>query len=164
MNVLATLDVVEEESIDVGSFKHSAAQANLAFLLKRIGKYTVLTDLSLDISQADISQFDINTKEEITPDVCIYLKRQRNLQNDILRMAEMPLLAIEVLSPKQEIYDILEKFKLYFSLGVQSCWLVTPSTRTVFVYSAPDRFVTFGTGEVIDEALGIQIPVEEIFE
>lgn len=164
MNVLATLDVVEEESIDVGSFKHSAAQANLAFLLKRIGKYTVLTDLSLDISQVDISQFDINMKEEIKPDVCIYLKRQRNLQNDILLMAEMPLLAIEVLSPKQEIYDILEKFKLYFSLGVQSCWLVTPSTRTVFVYSAPDRFVTFGTGEVIDEALGIQIPVEEIFE
>ena len=55
--------------------------------------------------------------------MCIYLKRQRNLQNDILRMSEMPLLAIEVLSPKQGIYDILEKFKLYFSLGVQSCWL-----------------------------------------
>jgi hypothetical protein len=41
---------------------------------------------------------------------------------------------------------------------------VTPSTRTVFVYSAPDRFVTFGTGEVIDQSLGIQISVEEIFE
>lgn len=164
MSELTMLHEVEEESVDVGSFKHSSAQANLAFLLKRIGKYKVLTDLSLDISKADISQFDINTKEEIKPDVCIYLKRERNLQNDILRMSEMPLLAIEVLSPKQGIYDILEKFKLYFSLGVQSCWLVTPSTRTVFVYSAPDRFVTFGMGEVIDESLGIQIPVEEIFE
>ena len=39
---------------------------------------------------------------------------------------------------------------------------MTPSTRTVFVYSAPDRFVTFGTGEVIDQSLGIQISVEEI--
>ncbi|MFN8493316.1 MAG: Uma2 family endonuclease [Caldilineaceae bacterium] len=164
MNALATLDTLEEESVDVGSYKHSSAQANLTFLLKRLGQYAVLTDLSLDISKADISQFDISTKEEIKPDVCIYLKRQRNLQNDILRMTEMPLLAIEVLSPKQGVYDILEKFKLYFALGVQSCWLVIPSTRTVFVYSAPDRFVTFGTGEVIDELLGIQLPIEEIFE
>ncbi|MEZ4737110.1 MAG: Uma2 family endonuclease [Caldilineaceae bacterium] len=87
-----------------------------------------------------------------------------NLLDDILRMSEMPLLAIEVLSPKQGGYDILEKFKLYFTLGVQSCWLVIPNTRTVVVYSTPDSFATFGTGEVIDESLGIQIPVEEIFE
>jgi len=155
---------VEEESVDVGSFKHSSAQANLAFLLKRLGKYSVLTDLSLDISKVDISKFDISTKEEIKPDVCIYPKRKMNLLDDILRMSEMPLLAIEVLSPKQGVYDILEKFKLYFALGVQSCWLVIPNTRTVVVYSAPDGFATFGTGEVIDESLGIQIPIEEIFE
>ncbi len=164
MNALATLDVVEEESVDVGSFKHSSAQANLAFLLKRLGKYAVLTDLSLDIRTVDISQFDISTKEEIKPDVCIYPKRKMNLLDDILRMSEMPLLAIEVLSPKQGVYDILEKFKLYFALGVQSCWLVIPNTRTVLVYSAADSFATFGTGEVIDKLLGIQIPIEEIFE
>jgi Uma2 family endonuclease len=164
MNTVATLDSLEEESLDVGSFKHSSAQANLAFLLKRIGKYSVLTDLSLDISTVDISQFDISTKEEVKPDVCIYPKRKMNLLDDILRMSEMPLLAIEVLSPKQGVYDILEKFKLYFALGVQSCWLVIPNTRTVVVYATPSSFATFGTGEVIDEALGIQIPVEEIFE
>lgn len=164
MSELAILDDLEEESVDVGSFKHSSAQANLAFLLKRLGKYSVLTDLSLDISAVDISQFNISTKEEIKPDVCIYPKRTMNLLDDILRMSEMPLLAIEVLSPKQGVYDILEKFKLYFTLGVQSCWLVIPNTRTVLVYSGPNRFATFGTGEVIDEVLGIRIPIEEIFE
>lgn len=164
MSEFATLDYMEEESVDVGSFKHSSAQANLAFLLKRLGKYSVLTDLSLDISTVDISQFDISTKEEIKPDVCIYPKRKMNLLDDILRMSEMPLVAIEVLSPKQGVYDILEKFKLYFALGVKSCWLVIPNTRTVLVYSAPDSFATFGTGEVIDKQLEIQIPIEEIFE
>lgn len=108
MNTLATLDSFEEQSLDVGSFKHSSAQANLAFLLKRLGQYSVLTDLSLDISKVDISQFDISTKEEVKPDVCIYPKRKMNLLDDILRMSEMPLLAIEVLSPKQGVYEIFE--------------------------------------------------------
>ncbi len=71
MNTLATLDYLEEESVDVGSLKHSSAQANLAFLLKRLGKYSVLTDLSLDISTVDVSRFDISTKEEIKPIVTI---------------------------------------------------------------------------------------------
>jgi len=31
----------EQEFDDMGSFNHSTVQANLAYLLKRIGKYTV---------------------------------------------------------------------------------------------------------------------------
>jgi Uma2 family endonuclease len=77
-------------------------------------------------------------------------------------MSEMPLLAIEILSPKQGIYDILEKFKIYFTLGIKSCWLVIPATATVTVYSL-EGFKSFNSGEVVDETLNIHLLIAEIF-
>jgi len=149
---------------EVGSLNHSAIQANLAFLLKRLGIYSVCINLSLDIGNIDTEKFDLMLSSEIQADVSLYPKRKLDPTNDILKMTEMPLLAIEIVSPKQGIYEILEKFKLYFALNIQSCWLVLPSTQTVTVYAAPDQFRTFGEGEVLDEVLNIHLPIAEIFE
>lgn len=149
---------------EVGSLNHSAIQANLAFLLKRLGIYSVCVNLSLDIGNVDASQFDLILASEIQSDVSLYPKRKLDPVNDILQMTEMPLLTIEIVSPMQGIHEILEKFKLYFTLNIQSCWLVIPSTQTVTVYSAPDQFRTFGEGEVLDEVLNIHLPIAEIFE
>ncbi len=153
-----------EESTDVGSYNHSAVQANLAYLMKRIGRYSVVSDLSLDVSGIDLTKFDVTIREEIKPDVCIYPKRKIQPTHDILKMREMPLLAIEILSPKQGLYEILEKFKVYFALGIKSCWLVIPNTQAVTVYSSPDLFSNFFTGEVIDPTIGVQVPIEDIFD
>jgi Uma2 family endonuclease len=81
-----------------------------------------------------------------------------------LRMREMPLLAIEILSPKHGTYDILEKFKAYFELGVLSCWLVDPALRTVTVYASTTDWATFSGNEVIDEQIGINLPLDAIFD
>ncbi len=78
-------------------------------------------------------------------------------------MKEMPLLVIEILSPRQGVYDIVEKFKVYFALGIQSCWLVEPILSTVTIYSAMDNYHTFSSGEVVDGTLGIRLPLQEIF-
>ena len=76
----------------------------------------------------------------------------------------MPLLAIEILSPKQGMDDVLAKFQAYFALGVKSCWLVTPALEAVTVYSSLDNFKIFGkNGEVVDEVLGISVPLAKIF-
>lgn len=161
MSELAILDRVEETG-DMGSYNHSTVQANLAFLFKRTGQFSVSTELSLDISQfqADHLQFG----NEIKPDVCIYPKRRLSRPYDILKMIEMPLVAVEILSPKQGAYEILEKFEVYFALGVKSCWLVDPTTEIVAVYSALDQHQPFSTGEIIDDRVGIRIPLAEIFE
>lgn len=153
-----------EYTNDVGSLNHSAIQANLTFLLKRLGTYSVFTDLSLDISKADLSRFDLSVREEIKPDVCLYTKRRIDPTQDVLKMIEMPLLAIEILSPRQGLYEITEKFKLYFSLGVKSCWLVIPTNQTVTVYSNMQTFQNFVIGDVVDPALALQLPLAEIFE
>ena len=85
-----------EEFDDMGSFNHSTVQANLAYLLKRTGKYTVSVELSLDSSSLNKDQF--NVKDEVIPDVCIYPKRRLAQPRDILKMAEMPLMIITRLS------------------------------------------------------------------
>ncbi|MEZ4869875.1 MAG: Uma2 family endonuclease [Caldilineaceae bacterium] len=161
MNDLILLDEVEEVS-EMGSYNHSTTQANLAFLLKRTGKYTVSTELSLDVSQFHADHITLGN--EIRPDVCIYPKRGMSRPYDILKMTEMPLLAVEILSPKQGSQEILEKFEVYFALGVKSCWLVDPTTEVVTVYSTLEQPHSFSVGEVVDEKLGIRLPLEEVFE
>lgn len=152
-----------EESIDMGSFNHGYIQARLVVLFDRTGVYTPVTELSLDVSGIDLSQFDIRTKEEAKPDIAIYPRRGLSRPTDILRMSEMPLLTVEILSPKQGSYDILEKFKAYFALGVKSCWLVDPAINTVTVYSSIDRWRTFSSGDVVDDTLGITLSLDELF-
>lgn len=158
-----TIESELEESVDMGSFNHGYTQARLIVLFDKIGHYTPVTELSLDVSGIDLSQFDLKTKEEMKPDICLYPKRGRSRPRDILRMTEMPLLAVEILSPKQGTYDILEKFKVYFALGISSCWLVDPAINTVTIYSANETWQTFSNHEVIDEQVGIKLPLDEIF-
>ncbi|MEZ4867433.1 MAG: Uma2 family endonuclease [Caldilineaceae bacterium] len=154
----------EEEMDEVGSLNHSAIQANLAFLFKRLGTYSVFTELSLDVSNADLSVFDLSVRSELKVDVCLYARRPINPVKDILKMKEMPLLAVEIVSPRQGLYEITEKFKLYFALGVKACWLVIPNTQTVTVYADMDNFHTFVSDEVVDAVLEIHLPFTPIFE
>lgn len=152
-----------EDLDDMGSFNHGYIQMRLGVLFDRLGAYTPVSEVSLDVSGVDLSQFDLRTKEEIKPDICLYPKRGLSRPKDILKMMEMPLLVVEILSPRQGTYDILEKFRLYFELGVQSCWLVEPAINTVTVYSSMIDWTTFTAGDVIDTKLGIRLPTSEIF-
>lgn len=151
-----------EDTDEIGSLNHSAVQANLSYLLKKQGAYSVYTELSLDVSGLDPQHFHV--KDEIKPDVCVYPKRKLSRPYDILKMTEMPLLAIEILSPKQSNYEILQKFEVYFAAGVQSCWLVDPVTEVVAVYSTFEQPKTFSTNDVIDEKLELRLPLAEIFD
>lgn len=110
-------------------------QANPAYLLKAMGGYTVFIELSLDVSHLDRERYQV--KDELVPDVALYPKRPFSLPRDILRMTEMPLRVVEILSPRQGTAGILEKFEAYFALGIPSCWLVDPLTQTVHVYQSP---------------------------
>lgn len=100
-----------EEFADGGSFNHGYLLIRLGILLDRLDAYTAVGDVSLDVSSVDLSKFDLKTREEIKPDVCLYPKRGLLQPKDILKMKEMPLLAVEILSPKQGLYDIVEKFR-----------------------------------------------------
>ncbi len=80
-------------------------------------------------------------------------------------MQQMPLLAIEVLSPEQGIEEILAKFDAYFALGVKSCWLVEPAVDVLHVYPQPDQHSTFDMNDIdiVDEIMDIRLPIQKIF-
>ncbi len=79
-------------------------------------------------------------------------------------MTDLPIMAVEIVSPTQTIQEVLDKFPIYFQAGIGSCWLVVPQTKTVAVYAAPtDAQVVSMTGDVVDSVLGIRIPLDQIF-
>lgn len=72
--------------------------------------------------------------------------------------------AIEVLSFHQFSSSLVEKFKAYFALGIQSCWLVEPLTPSIHVYTSPEHWRTFGIDDELTlEEYAIQFPVAEVF-
>ncbi len=136
------------------SYHHAYLSSNLIAALHQFKTYSVFSELTLQIEGKDY-----------IPDVCLYLKKPMNFAGgDILRMTELPLLAIEVLSPTQGTQEIIDKFKIYFAAGIKSCWLIIAPAQTVVVYASSEQAKTFSSGELIDNVMSIQLPLKDIFE
>lgn len=156
----------EYKKQDMPSRNHSLTVGRLTGLFFNDERFTVMPELSLDITQTDLSQFELKAKDELVPDISLYsYEVDKSEPLDELKMAEMPLLAIEVLSPCQGVDEIIAKFQAYFALGVKSCWLVIPATESITIYSQPQQYKTFGTdsNEVFDEIMDIRLPIKKVF-
>jgi Uma2 family endonuclease len=77
-----------------------------------------------------------------------------------------PALAVEVLSGGNTPGEMARKLKEYFLAGMRLVWFVDPRTRTVQVFTAPDRSITLTEKDTLDggDVLpGFAIPVKRIF-
>ena len=76
----------------MGSRNHSYVQANLPIAFAQLGKFVVFAELSLDIGG-----------KEYKPDICLYplADEPKSLAQDVVRETRLPLLAVEILSPRQ---------------------------------------------------------------
>jgi len=101
-------EIIEEESVDMPSKKHSTAQTNITGLLYNDERFTTFVELTLDTTKLDLTQFGIKDKDGLVPDVCAYLEPPGDDDelSDEIRVTKMPDLAIEVLSPRQTITDL----------------------------------------------------------
>jgi len=166
---MAELIEVEDEVI-MGSVNHSLAQGRITILLGTDERFEVMPELSLDVSQIDLKRFNLKAKDELVPDISVYTGTppipDKEIEDDILKVSQMPELAIEVLSPRQTIGELTRKIKAYFSIGVKSCWLVVPSMEAIDVYSQPNQHKTFTVNdtEVFDELMNIHLPIQKVFE
>jgi len=135
------------------SYQHSYVQVNLIAALKALPQFSVFSELSLDIQG-----------KEYVPDICVYAKRAVHFgEKDILRMTEMPIVAMEIMSPSQSVQDALTKIETYLTVGVKSCWLVFPTATSLNIYTAIDQVQIFKTGDAVDPVLDIRIPLDVIF-
>ncbi|MBF0118776.1 MAG: Uma2 family endonuclease [Desulfobacterales bacterium] len=135
------------------SFNHSFVHGRLIRLLGNIDKYEIFPELSIEINGV-----------EHKPDISIYSKKKRIQQKDIIKMVELPLVTIEILSPTQPIQDLIDKFEIYFNAGIKSCWLVIPHAKSIVIYSSLDHYKTYSDDKVIDNLFNIELSIIDIFE
>ena len=133
------------------SVVHSRLQVNLAHELRKTTDYAVYSELTIVVDG-----------EEYKPDLCAYSYRDVDWKHDVVRTTELPLLAIEIVSPRQTIQEVVEKIDLYLKAGIQSCWLIVSYPRTITIYSGPTEQV-FTSGDLIDKTLNIKIAIQDVF-
>jgi Uma2 family endonuclease len=148
-----------ERNKPMPSLDHSLIESQLGFILRRDyrNEYTSMTELSLE-----------TLPKGSTPDICIYPKMNRELgkQPDVVKMTQMPLTTVEILSSTQSLSSIIQKIKeYYFPAGVKSAWVIIPELLAIVLYS-PDKddYEWFKSGKMTDPATGITVDVKEVFD
>ena len=157
---METLTLISDYELErnkpLPSLNHSITQSTLLaeLVINYRKKFTFLSELSLEMPE----------KPNSVPDICIYPKMEIDFLHDKISLSQMPLTAIEIVSPSQSNDDILSKFERYFSAGVKSCWLVLLSFKAISVYSAIGVYRFFTESEMlVDQATGIELALTSIF-
>jgi Uma2 family endonuclease len=80
------------------------------------------------------------------PDLAYLTKKQ--IRKESPNDKTMTPFIIEVISPTDRQYKVLEKLKEYFMAGLQVCWLILPVLEQVYVYTSPTQ-VTICHGNMV---------------
>ena len=138
------------------SKNHGYIQSRLSMILgyKYLSTYTLISEGSIQMP----------SKPNCVPDIAIFPLMQIDFFHDEISISEMPLTAIEIVSPTQSDDEILAKFERYFFAGIQSCWLVQPSMKAIYVYSQIGKYQFFNDEmTLIDKLTGIELNLSEVF-
>jgi Uma2 family endonuclease len=150
------LDYIKERNKPLPGKLHSLVQSNLIFYLNtHCGKkYDILSELSLKLVSGNI-----------TPDVCLYKINTLDFTHDEVQVKIPPKLAIEILSPKQNIEDIKSKYRnIYLTAEIKSVWLIIPELKVVAIGMPDGLFEVVKTDVVKDLYLDIELPITDIFK
>lgn len=134
---------------------HSLLTKRLTVFLENhySGKFEVLPELTLD-----------TPGEKTVTDIAICEIEPIDFSQDEIKRKEPPLATIEILSPTQVLQTLLDKTNDYFSFGVKSCWVVLPTLKSIYVFSAPGQFEVYSHGdELHDPNLDVSVPIDTIF-
>ncbi len=144
-------DFVEEDKEEMPSLNHSYICANIMYQLLENTGIIALPELTLKIGNGSI-----------TPDVCVYPKEKikPNFLQDFPKYAEMPIVAIEVISASHNIQTLLEKARKMIKAGVKAVWTIEPFGQTIFVTSAKGEEILHS--QTI-ESEGIRVDFKKIF-
>ena len=144
----------QERNKPMPSKNHSIIQSNLIveLTIPYRDKFRLLSEVKLNMPPVDT-----------VPDVAIYPLMEFDSLHYETKMEEMPLGAIEIISPSQGDQELVDKISRYFDFGVKSCWLVQPTFRIVTVFSDKTTFKTFIDGELYDPVLDIRLDLNRIF-
>jgi len=134
------------------SFEHGMTQRQFILSLDRYPDIWAIPELSLDLQGF-----------KRVPDIAIFLKQTLQGRKKGLPVTVPPILAIEILSPKQALADLFEKADEYLLHGVEAVWIVIPEIQSITVCTKNEKQKTYTTGDVQHTSAGITINIEQLF-
>ncbi len=147
----------KEREKPMPSVNHSIVQGNLVFYLKLEyrSKYRILPEINIDVIDRGR-----------VPDIAICDSTITfNTGEDSVKLEGVPYGVIEILSPKQNLSELVRKSVEYFKVGVKSYWLVLPDLRSIYIFDKPNDFQVFTYKDQLkDKTLGIDLDLGEIFK
>jgi len=142
------------------TMEHGEINSNIHFLLKaHVRQY--------QLGRTYIAETTFRVGESgRKPDVA-FVSQDRLPENRRQASPLPPDLAIEVVSPSDTVYDVLEKASEYLDAGTQMVWVIEPIFKTVTVYRSSNDIKIFTQNDMLtgeDVVEGFQCAVAEIFE
>lgn len=147
-------DLIEEfQTEDIMSYNHAKITYRLAKTLSRYDdKYDILPELEFELSHG-----------RAKPDVAICKMGKTNWLKDIIRPSDAPLLAIEILSPRQALSDLTDKaLDIYFPSGTPVVWVIIPHFKQITIMTSASQD-TITSGVLLDKNTGIEVSLDSIF-
>jgi Uma2 family endonuclease len=95
----------------------------------------LLLVLTRDLPKLYIAMPELNVKcgaDRLVPDVCV-IERAALLNSDSDDI-EAPRLAVEILSPGQNLSNVLDKCERLLRHGTGLCWIISPEQRQAWMY------------------------------
>lgn len=154
-------ELVDGEAKEVpASVKHDVIGVEIATRLKPL----VADIASVAGSKAGFRMVSGNIR---SPDVSVIFKQslpEGKLPEGFGDRA--PDIAIEIVSPHEDMPDLMRKIGEYFESGAQQVWLVFPEDRRVIVYNSPFDTVVLHEEDILTTPLvpNLQLRVGELFE
>lgn len=129
----------------------------------KLSVYLETNRIGYAMSETNFRLWPDRPRESRIPDIA-FIKKER-LPEDFYRFPSLaPDLAVEIISPDDSFFKVMEKVDEYFSAGTQLVWLVIPNTREVLVCTAERKYSVRDRLTAPELLPGFELPVSEIFE
>ncbi len=116
-------------------------------------RFTILPEVSIETAG-----------KTTVPDIAIYPRFEIDVRHDVIHRSDFPLATVEILSPTQNLQELIDKTEKYFALGVRSCWVVLPALKAIVLYYEPGKYHFFSENDTLkDPSTGIELALGGIF-
>ncbi|XOF34406.1 MAG: Uma2 family endonuclease [Candidatus Electrothrix sp. YB6] len=135
------------------SLYHSAIAVNISGELVKQKEFRAHSELTTVIDGVDYQ-----------PDISVYKRKKLHYisEQDETKTQELPLLAIEIVSPSQTMNELIKKADFYVQSGIHSVWIVHPQTHSITVKTQSETSI-YHEG-LLEDITGIKADLAVIFE
>ena len=117
------------------------------------GQFSVLPELNISV-----------LGDKLVPDLAIFIGQDNYLVHDKQLVTDLPVTAVEILSPSQSVEELTDKIERYLTAGIKSCWLVLSGLRSIAVSFEKGVYQTFDRHETLrDPVTGIELELAPLF-